>query len=320
MAFVALAAVLLGACGGGTAHASAKAPLEPPCAGATGATVADAAGYVAERIYIEELHSAEVTADRRQVEGNLPLVDALAAGDGPAVTEAVTRLVYSGTHIVRLRVSSRGRLLADVGGPYIIAPVTGSLRLSGRTVGHYMLSVQDDLGYVKLETRFIGYPVLLLRENRRIPLEGTITPGSQPIPASGPVTFHGTRYESYAFTAKAFPEGRLRVLMLVPASAPSGAGCGIVRAAEIERIAHTAWERFRLVKAPVSSYVLSVGGLLGSPIYVRSGSRQLAGTTSPGPAHLPARGVIEYHGRTYLVRSFTSSVGPAAVRVYQLVS
>jgi hypothetical protein len=319
MALVALSAILLGACGGGAAHASAKAPPEPSCASATAATVAEAAGGVAERIYIEELDSSEVIADRRQVEGNSALLSALAAGDGPAVTEAVTHLVYSGTHIVRLRVIGRGHLLADIGGPYIIAPVSGVLRANGRVLGHYVLSVQDDLGYVKLETRFIGVPMLLLEDNRRIPLEGTIVPGSSPLPGSGPVRFHGTAYESYSFAAKAFPEGTLRVLLLIPASPPSGAGCAIVRASEIERIAHTAWDRFQLVKAPVSAYVLSAGGLLDSPIYVRSGSRQLAGTTSPGPAHLPARGQLRYRGRTYQVRSFASSVGSIPVRVYALI-
>jgi hypothetical protein len=315
---LALTAILLCACGG-TAHASAKAAPEAPCAANTASTVADAAGSVARRIYIEELYSPEVTADRRQVEGNSALLSALDSGNGAAVTEAVTRLVYSGTHIVRLRVIRHGHLLADVGGPYIIAPVTGVLRASGRVLAQYVLSVQDDLGYVKLETRFIGVPLLLLTDNRRIPLEGTIVPGSSQIPASGPVRFHGTAYESYSFTAKAFPQGTLRVLLLVPAAPPSGARCAIVRAAEIERIAHTAWDRFRLVKAPPSAYVLSAGGLIDSPIYVRSGSRQLAGTTSPGPRHLPARGPVDYRGRTYQVRSFLSTVGSTPVRVYALI-
>ena len=81
----------------------------------------------------------------------------------------MTSLVYSHTHIVRLRVTRGGTVLADVGGPYIIAPVSGLLRVHGRTVARYVLSVQDDLGYVKLETRYIGFPLLLRRGAQRIP-------------------------------------------------------------------------------------------------------------------------------------------------------
>ena len=66
-------------------------------------------------------------------------------------------------HIVRLRVMQGTRVLADVGGPYVIAPVTGTLEQHGRTLGRYVMSVQDDTGYVKLVSRFIGVPVELYR-------------------------------------------------------------------------------------------------------------------------------------------------------------
>ena len=70
----------------------------------------------------------------------------------------------------------------------------------------------------------------------------------------------------------------------------------------------------------MSDFVRSAGGLIKSSIYIRAGSRQIAGSTSPGPAKLPARGQIEYQGRTYQVRSFASSVGSMSVRVYLLIA
>ena len=49
-----------------------------------------------------------------------------------------------------------GNLLADFGGPYVIAPVSGTLKDDGRVIGSYVLSVQDDAGVVKLAHDFIG--------------------------------------------------------------------------------------------------------------------------------------------------------------------
>lgn len=312
-------AILLCACGG-LAHASAKHAPEPRCGAAAAATAASTAGSVAERIYQQELNSAEVIADRRQVEENGPLLDALAARETAAVTAAVSKLVYSGTHIVRLRVMAQGRVLADVGGPYIIAPVSGTLRLGGRTVGRYVLSVQDDLGFVKLETRFIGVPLLLLTDEHRIPVEGTLVPGPAQIPPDGPVTLGGVDYQTYSFTASAFPEGTLTVRMLIPSAVvSSAASCLSIKATELQRISRTSWERFAAIGAPAASYVLNNGGLTGTLTYVRSGSHQLAGTTTPGPARLPVLGVVSYRGTSYEVRSFASTLDGAPVRVYLLV-
>ena len=97
-------------------------------------------------------------------------------GSARAVVEAVAALVFKPHwHIVRLRVVAGG-VLADVGGPEVPAPVSGSLRAHGRTLGRYVLSVQDDLGYVKLVTRFIGAPIDLYRNGSAV--MGTLLPGA----------------------------------------------------------------------------------------------------------------------------------------------
>ena len=84
----------------------------------------------------------------------------MSSGNRRAILAAVHSIVYTPHwHIVRLRVFKAGHVIADVGGPYVIAPVTGVLRQHGRTVGRYVMSVQDDLGYIKLVSRFIGVPV-----------------------------------------------------------------------------------------------------------------------------------------------------------------
>ncbi len=148
-------------------------------------------------------------------------------------------------------------MLADVGGPYIIAPVSGTLRRGGHVIGSYVLSVQDDLGYVKLETRYIGLPLLLRGASGRIPVEGVIPAAG--IPDSGTLTYHGARVQAVSFNAKAFPHGPLRVTLLVPV--PSGSqGCGAIRLQETGRIVQTMWRRFQ-----------SVGGFAGGVREIRGG-------------------------------------------------
>jgi len=290
------------------------------CGPATARTLAATAGLVAIRIYKRELASTGVQADQNQVEGDTPLLSALASRNRAAVKEAVTRLVFSGTHVVRLRVSQGGTVLADVGGPYILAPIGGSLRFQGRLVGRYLLSVQDDLGYVKLETRFVGLPLILLKDSRRIPLEGTL-PGPASIPEKGPVSYGGASYEAFSFKATAFPSGALRITLLVPVpSSLSASSCAQIKVSELGNIARRLWRRFALAKAPPLVFIHSVQSLTGGLGYVRSSSHQLAGSTQPGPARLPDEGTVSYRGVRYGVSSFTANSAGTPVRVYLLVA
>jgi hypothetical protein len=253
------------------------------------------------------------------VEGYAPLLSALAGGNRAAVGEAVTSLVFSHTHVVRLRISRGGSLLADVGGPLILAPVGGSLRLHGRTVGHYLLSVQDDSGYAKLETRYVGYPLIMRQGSRRLPVEGTFSPGSTLIPDRGPVSWQGTRYQAFSFAAQAYPSGALTITMLVPPPDSSSASCATIHAAELKRISQRIWRRFMQVGGPISGFVSTTGSLVGALSYVRAGSHQLAGSTRPGPPRLPPAGTVSYQGASYRVFSFAGSAAGAPVRVYELV-
>src|SRR6202171_1019663 len=220
----ALAAIVLAACGAsaqgtsGTARrpsthppatiaSSPRAPgiARTPCGPAAAEVLARAAGAVATRIYGGELGGAKTQSDKSQVEHFTPLLAAVASGERAAVNAAVNSLVYSHTHVVRLRVTRGGNVLADVGGPYILAPVSGTLRFHGQAVGRYVLSVQDDLGYVKLETRFIGAPLIMREGSRPVPVEGLLAPGPASIPAHGPVSYRHVSYEAYSFNASSFP-------------------------------------------------------------------------------------------------------------------
>ena len=163
----------------------------------------------------------------------------MASGERAAVNAAVNSLVFSHTHVVRLRVTRGGAVLADVGGSYILAPVGGTLRFGGRPVGRYLLSVQDDLGYVKLATRFIGAPIVLRTGSRTVPVEGVLAPGPARIPDHGPVSYRNTAYEAFSFNASAFPSGPLRISLLLPLPRSLAARdtCAEIKNRELGRVA-----------------------------------------------------------------------------------
>jgi hypothetical protein len=304
-----------------SATSTTPRPAGTVCGPAAPEVLARAAGMVATRIYADELSGSETRSDQRQVEGYAPLLSALAAGNRAAINAAVTSLVYSHTHVVRLLVSQGSTVLADVGGPNILAPVSGTLRFHGRTVGHYVLSVQDDLGYVKLVTRFLGVPLIMRAGSTPIPVEGLLAPGPASVPQHGPVTYRRVDYEAFSFNTRSFPSGPLRISLLVPVPGSlSAKSCAVIKSDELGRVAQLISRRFKLSPASFSSYIKLVRTLTDGLIYIRTGSRQLAGSTRPGPPRLPSSGPVSYRGRTYQVSSFLAPASVGQVRIYQLVA
>jgi hypothetical protein len=308
------------------AHAASASAAEPPtgtaACGAQGADVlAATAGSVAERIYAAETRSSETESDKRQIESYAPLLSAMQSGDHEAIKTAVHHLVYSHTHIVRLRVSRGSELLYDEGGPYILAPIEGRLRVHGKEVGHFVFSVQDDLGYVKLVTRFIGAPLVLRTDSGQVPVEGLLSPGPDAIPDRGPVSYRGTSYEAYSFKAAAYPSGRLRVSLLLPVSPVlQTKSCTRIKTEELGLVAERISRRFHLSQAAFPSYIKLVHTMTHALVYVRSGTRTLAGSSRDAPAKLPDSGALRFHGSGYEVSSFSAPAAGGSVRVYVVVA
>jgi hypothetical protein len=316
--FVALSSAV-SAFSGTAGRAGSPSLAGPPCAAASTQTLVGIDGNVAERIYRDELVGSGTIADKHQVEEYRPLLSSLSQGNRVAVREAVHQLVFSHTHIVRLRVTQGGRLLADIGGPYVIAPVVGNLRFHGRAVGSYLLSVQDDLGFAGLETRLVGVPLILHVKQVRVPLQGTIRTGSVAIPDRGAVVIHGTRFQAYSFNANAFPTGLVRISLLLGGGSDSTHSCAAVKVAEVGRIAHLIWRRFVLDGSSTRSFVTFAQSHTGALTFLRRGTRQIAGSTRPGPPALPDSGAVRYGGVIYGVASFAAQTSSKPVRVYELV-
>jgi hypothetical protein len=280
------------------------ASASPPCASASAPTIASVDATAARGIYASELHGTEVKLDVARITGSPGLLSALASHNEPAIYAAVHALVYAPHwHIVRLRVARAGRVLADVGGPHVIAPVSGELQWRGKTVGTYVMSVQDDVGYVKLVRRFIGVPVDLYTNGSF--LIGALQPAPTTLSTGSSASVGGDRYMAQVFGARAFPSGTLRVALLVkrPTSAVAAKSCPSVRLAAWGSVAtHIAG----LFKTRLPSHYSDLVGILqattGGRAYVRAGSTQLAGGI--GPSRIPSRGILRYRNRVWSVFSW----------------
>jgi hypothetical protein len=292
----------------------AASASSPTCGPQSASTIASVDRTVANGIYAAEISSPEVHADIGRITGSQALLSALASNDTAAAYEAVHSIVYMpGWHIVRLRVVKASRVVADVGGPDIIAPVSGRLRSRGRTLATFVMSVQDDLGYVKLVSRFIGVPIDLYRGGSF--LMGTLQPAPSMVSAGATVRVRGGSYLPQLLRARAFPSGTLRVALFVrdPSRAVSHESCAAVRLAAWGSVAMHIAARFQPLQSSYQSFVDVLHGTTGGPVYVRAGSTRIAGGAHP--ARLPRHGTVRFAGRSWAVFSW-EPVPPA--RIYFL--
>lgn len=156
-----------------------------------------------------------------RVQHDAALLQAVAHRD-PAATELAIKALLN-HHIVRLRVSAGGQLLSDVGGPYVLAPVTATLTRGGHTIGSFVLSIQDDEGYLRLTRRLAGLDVLMyMHSNPAEPqlVKNSLGPLPGYVPASGPYRYRGRSFRVFTVQAKAFPSGPLTIRVLVPLPYP----------------------------------------------------------------------------------------------------
>jgi len=190
--------------------------IAPLCGATPTDTLVNTLSRVARLIYAGET-GARARAKVSRVQHNQPLLHAVAARDPVATRAAIEGLLNE--HIVRLRVSAAGRLLSDVGGPYVLGPVRAPLRLNGRQIGNMVLSIQDDEGYKRLAGRLAGLDVLMyMNLNPAHPtlVKNSLGPSPGPVPASGLYHYRGRTFAVFTLHAQAFPSGPLRIAVLIP--------------------------------------------------------------------------------------------------------
>jgi hypothetical protein len=295
---------------------AAVLPAGPACGSASAGVVLAIDNAIVHEIYENELGSAEVHTDLGHITASTQLASAVASGNAKLIKAATHAIVYKPHwHIVRLRVlSTTGKVLADVGGPDIIAPLTGQITYGGKVVGSFVTSVQDDLGYRKLVNAIVGVPVEIYRDGR--PLMGSVTDPPSAPPPSGPLTLAGVHYTVDAYDVAAFPSGRLRIAVLVP---PPSAALARLTCPEVKL--HTVTGVVKRVSIGLadagfpflehtSLFVSQAATYAKGPVFVLNGTQEQAGTnelpgrSAPAPQELPASGQVAYNGSQWLVASF----------------
>jgi hypothetical protein len=188
------------------------ASTAPLCGHTQQDTLVNTLSRVADNIYDGERNGRAVSEQVHRVQHDAALLRAVAAREPIATTQAIDSLLTE--HIVRLRVLVEGRLLSDVGGPYVLAPVSAPLRLGRRTIGTFVLSVQDDEGYRRLTERLAGLDVLMYMGPTLVKNDLGPEPGT--VPASGTYHYRGRTFRAYTLHAEAFPSGPLKIDVLIP--------------------------------------------------------------------------------------------------------
>lgn len=174
-------------------------------------TLVNTLSHIATLIYRGEAGRRTLPQIRR-VQHNQALLRAVAKRNPAATKLAVKALLHQ--HIVRLRVSALGKLLSDVGGPFVLAPVTAPLRLKGRKIGSFVLSIQDDLGYRLLAQRLVGLESVM-RVGSRVVMS-SLNPPPTKVPPAGSFRYQGHTYRAFSFGGRAFPSKPLNITVLIP--------------------------------------------------------------------------------------------------------
>jgi hypothetical protein len=183
----------------------------PLCGRTDEDTLVNTLSHVATLIYEGEAGPRTLTQIQR-VQKNQALLLAVAERNPAATETAVKALLHE--HIVRLRVLAGSQLLSDVGGPFVLAPVSAPLRLHGHRIGSFVLSIQDDLGYRLLAQRLAGLDVLM-NVGSQVVMSSFDPPPSE-APPSGPFHYGGRSYRVFSFTGRAFPSMPLKITVLIP--------------------------------------------------------------------------------------------------------
>jgi hypothetical protein len=275
---------------------------------------------VTAHIYGNEIAGREVNTDIAHVTAAADLTKAVAADDAAATHAAVLRLIFHPAwHIVRLQVFDRaGKLLADIGGTWTIAPVSGVLKSGSRRIGRFLMSVQDDTGETKLETRFVGNPVAVYVDGILVAQRYGAFPAA--LPKGSSMTLAHQRYAIVEQTFNAFPSGTLEEIMLVaaPPATLAAMPCPALRAAEFGRVARRLAALATDLPRQYSAYASTVAIFTGISVFVRNGNQLLGTSGGAGPPKPPQFGTVDYQGSSSLVYSFEPLRG-SSVRVYLLI-
>jgi hypothetical protein len=203
---------LLAGCGSSAAPAPGGCPT---CAATLAQVRADTVAGVAARIYRQEVSGPPNGAAYVAIAGLPGLTRGLQTGDFALARRALEHQPVR--HAVRARVVRGGRVLVDVGLPFVIAGTPRpELAPDGRLLGRIEVSIQDVIGFVRLVERLTGAQVVV--RGTRDHHVATSLPAalSVTLPTKGPVRVGRRRFTVSFLRGLGFGGEPLSVWVLAP--------------------------------------------------------------------------------------------------------
>jgi hypothetical protein len=206
-----LAAIaLVGLAAGSGVQAAAAAPR-------SGSSI-DRLTAIAVHQYAAEVSGPKPNVLARRVGHDPTLLRALQSGDVNATRAYIARQfpgVWYHWHVSRMRIVQGSRVVDETGVPFVVAPAQTTLRgTGGRALGTLQVSIQDEIGFVRLMHR--NYPVDVVVRGQGAGHVRTSLPAAANVqlPSRGSVTIAGSPYLVRSFHATAWGNEPVTVWIL----------------------------------------------------------------------------------------------------------
>ena len=200
------------------AGAVAVATAAPTFASGAAPTSRSALTAVAEHQYAAEIHGGVALGTLHRVGRDPTLLRLLASGNVRATRAYVQRefpAVWYHWHVSRMRILQGSRVIVETGVPFVVAPAQMTLHgPGGRPLGTLQVSIQDEIGFVRLMHR--NYAVDVAVRGQRTGQVRTSLPAAAyaKLPWSGPVTIAGQPYRVTSFRQTAWNDEPVIVSIL----------------------------------------------------------------------------------------------------------
>ncbi|MCW3016018.1 MAG: hypothetical protein JWO02_3110 [Solirubrobacterales bacterium] len=175
---------------------------------------------VARRRYDIEQYGPAVHDLLRRVAADPGLQAAVRSGSTAAIRAAVAAKfdsVWYHWHVSRLRIVRHGKVVADAGVPFVVAPSSWPLRdAHGRVLATLEISDQDVIGFVRFMHRNHGVDVVVRGVGPAHVRSSLPAALRLALPDHGQATIAGRRYHVRSFTKKALSNEPVKIWILLP--------------------------------------------------------------------------------------------------------
>jgi hypothetical protein len=210
---------LISACGGVAVatprptHRLTAAPRASAAAAGSSSLTA-----VARHEYASEVSGPATLSALHRVGRDQTLLRDLRSGNLSATRAYVQRqfpAVWYHWHVARMRILQGSRVVVETGVPFAVAPAQMTLHgTGGRTLGTLQVSIQDEIGFVRLIHRH--HPVdVVVRGQGAGHVRSSLAAATQvKLPSTGTVTIAGLRYRVSSFHETAWGNEPVTVSIL----------------------------------------------------------------------------------------------------------